>query len=280
MYAQIAGKIKLALAPPEPEWAHAAFYLTARGLTSGPLPHGEQALELAFDFISHEFRILSSDGGIRSIPLWPGSVATFYIEVMAALRSLDAAVEISTMPQEVPGAIPFDRDHVHASYDPLHAHRFWRTLSRIDAIFKQHRAPFRGRHTPVHFFWGSFDLAYERFSGRPAAPPPNAGAIARESMDAQGIAAGFWPGDARFPEPAFYCYAYPKPERLESAAIAPAAAFWSTELGEFILRYEDVRTSAAPRETIATFLTATFEACAKQAGWNSGAPEPSPAANA
>jgi hypothetical protein len=266
MYAQIAGKVKLALAPAEPEWAHAAFYVTVRGLGSGPLPYGERTLGLDFDFISHEFRVLSSDGAIRSIPLGPGSVATFYLEVMAALRSLDAEVRISTMPQEVPTPIPFDADYVHASYDPRQAQRFWQTLARIDSVFKRHRAPFRGCHTPVHFFWGSFDLAYERFSGRAAAPPPHADAIARASMDAEGIAAGFWPGDARFPEPAFYCYAYPKPAGLEAAAIEPAAAFWSADLGEFLLRYEDVRTAAAPREEIARFLASTYDACAKLAG--------------
>lgn len=268
MYAQIAGKVKLALAPPEPEWAHAALYVSARGLTSGPLPCGDRTLGLDFDFIAHEFRVLTSDGGVRAVPLGPGSVATFYLEVTAALRSLGADVPISTMPQEVPDPIPFDEDYVHASYDPAHARRFWQVLSLVDAAFKHHRAPYRGRHTPVQLFWGSFDLAYERFSGKVAEPPPHANLIMRDAMDAQAIAAGFWPGDSRFPEAAFYCYAYPKPAGIESAAIEPAAAFWSAELGEFILRYEDVRTSASPRETIAQFLASTYAACAQRAGWD------------
>ncbi len=265
MYAQIAGKIKLALAPAEPRVGPRAFYLTARGLGSGPLPYGERTLGLDFDFISHEFSVLASDGAIRSIPLGPGSVATFYLEVMAALRSLDAEVQHSRRcRRRSPNPIPSIRSRARDRTIRLRAafladartHR-----SRLQAAPRTFSRPSHARA----FFWGTFDLAYERFSGRSAVPPPNADAIARESMDAKG-SRRVLAGRRALPRARLLLLCVSEAAGLESAAIEPAAAFWSAGLGEFLLRYEDVRTAAAPREEIARFLATTYDACAKLAG--------------
>ncbi len=268
LYSQIPGKIRTKLAPPEPEFNHVTLYVAARGLTTSPIPYEGRAFELAFDFIDHRFIIAVNDGNVKFIDLVPPrSVAAFYKDVVAGLHECGIDVSISDLAQEVPDPIRFSEDEVHKSYDRAAVERFWRALVSIDTAFKAHRAPFRGRHTAVHLWWGSFDLGYERFSGRPAAPPPNAGWLYRKSMDAELINAGFWPGDARFPEPAFFAYAYPKPDGLESAQVQPAQAFWSKELGEFALRYEDVRRSAAPREAVMQFLSSTYEAAAARMGW-------------
>ncbi|HME80868.1 MAG TPA: DUF5996 family protein [Candidatus Eremiobacteraceae bacterium] len=268
LYSQVPGKIRTKLAPPEPEFNHVTLYVAGRGLTTGPIPYGGRAFELAFDFVDHRFVIACSDGATSFIDLGQRSVASFYAAVMAGLRDCGVEVKISELPQEVPDPIPFSQDDKHASYDRAAVERFWRALVGIDTAFKAHRAPFRGRHSPVQLWWGSFDLGYERFSGRPAAPPPNANFIYRESMDAELINAGFWPGDARFPEPAFFAYAYPKPEGLESASIAPTAAFWSKELGEWALRYEDVRRSPSPHDMIMQFLSSTYDAAASRMRWD------------
>jgi hypothetical protein len=274
MYTQIVGKVRLALTPIEREWANAPLYVTARGLTTSAIPYGPRVLQIDFDFISHTVDINVSDGQTRSLALIPArSVADFFEEFMASLRSLGIDARIHPVPVEVPNPIPFAEDRIHASYDPECVHRFLVILTRIYPIFLEHRAPFDGRHTPVSFFWGTFDLAYARFSGRPAQAPSNANRIMRIAMDAEEIAVGFWPGDERYPDPAFFCYAYPKPPGIENASIQPRSAFWSEPMGEFLLRYDNVRLSASPRETIREFLTSTYDACAKLAKWGHVEPE-------
>jgi hypothetical protein len=269
MYTQIVGKIRLALAPLEREWANVPLYLTPRGFTTSAMPYGEQLLQIDFDFVRHAIDITSSDGRARSIALLPARcVADIYAEIMAALAALDVHVKIWPMAVEVANPTRCDEDRVHASYDPEYVQRFCQALARIGSVFIEYRAPYRRRHTLVQFFWGSFDLAYGRFSGGDADPPPNADPMMRIAMDAQEIAAGFWPGDDRFPEPAFYCYAYPKPNGIEQAAIRPSAATWHAGLGEFVLRYDDVRNAPSPRAALLEFLTSTYDAASKLAGWD------------
>lgn len=267
MLAQIVGKIRLALAPPEPQWAQVALYVTPLGLTTGPIPYRDRAFQIDFDLLGHALRIVTSEGATQAIPLRAQSVAESYAAIHAALRALTIDATIWPMPVEVPDPIRFDRDTVHAAYDPEYAARFARVLVSVDAALGAHRAPFRGRHTRVQFFFGTFDLAYARFSGRPATPPSD-DPIARGAMDAQEICAGFWPGDARYPEPAFWCYAYPKPEGAETLAVLPAAASWNAAMGEFLLPYAAVRAAAEPRALLAQFFGSTFEALARAARWS------------
>lgn len=267
MFTQVVGKIRLAKAPEEAEWGHTALYLTGRGLTTTPMPADERSFQIDFDLLGHRLYIAVNDGQVRMIDLREHSVAAFYREVMEALRWLKIDVQISPAPQEVANTIPLDQDTEHATYDGEAVERFFRALSSIDLVLKEHRAPYRGRHTPVNFFWGSFDLSYERFSGKPASPPPGVSRLMRLSMDAELINAGFWPGDARFPEPAFFSYAYPKPDGIENASLEPKSAFWHKDIGEFMLRYEDVRTSASPRQDILDFLHSTCEAGTRRGGW-------------
>lgn len=268
MYAQVVGKVRLALSPPEPEWAHVAMYVTPRGLTTGPVPSGDRTFEIDFDFIAHRLNVVVSDGQTRSIPLIARPVREFYRLLMETLQSLEIAVHVWPMPVEVADPIRFDRDDTHASYDAEAVRRFAQVLVAVDSALREHRAPFRRRHTPVQFFFGSFDLAYGRFSGRPATPPSK-DVIMANAMDAQEICAGFWPGDDRFAEPAFWCYAYPKPPGVEKMAVRPTAAFWSDALGEFLLRYEDVRNAASPRAALRDFFESTFEGLARLADWES-----------
>ena len=269
LYTQIVGKVRLALAPPEPEFAQVTLYVTARGLTTSPMLLGERTFQIDFDSIDHAVIISVSDGSTRRIALQPPrSVADFYAAMLAALDELKLAVHINPVPQEVPDLTPCDQDTKHSAYDPDSVLRFWSILRISDMLLKRHRAPFRGRHTPVHFFWGGFDLAYTRYSGRPAQPPPGANYLFRLSMDAEEIYAGFWPGDARFPEPAFASYVYPRPAGIEKAAILPSAAAWNEQVGLFLLRYEDVRTSTSPQELVQSFLSSTYEASATLAGWD------------
>ena len=268
LWAQIVGKIRLALAPLEPEWAHVPLYVSARGLTTSAIPWGELTFEMAFDLVGHALRIDVSDGRGTAIALAPRSVAAFYAETMSALRALGITVEIDPRPQEIDGAMPFDLDEGHASYDARWARRYFDVLSRVDAVMKEHRGRFFGRTTPVQLFWGTFDLALTRFSGNEVAPPRSLGLLRRVAADAEQIEAGFWPGDERFTEPAFYAFAYPHPPGLEQVRVAPESAFWSAEMGEFILRYDDARAAASPREAILEFLESTYLACATVGGWD------------
>ena len=261
MYLQILGKLRLALSPREPQWAHVTLYVTARGLNTSPLPHPNGVFDVDVDFIDHVVAVRTTDGRTEGVRLEPRSVADFYAELMEALERAGVPVEISTMPQEVPDPIPFPDDRVHASYDPDWANRFWRVLVSVDAVLKEHRGRFRGKASPVHFFWGTFDHTYARFSGRPLEPPPEAGVIEREGGDAEQAAAGFWPGDDKTTFPAFFAYTYPKPDGIEEAAL------WSTDLGEFLLPYDDVRTATDPRRALLDFLDSTYRAGAERAGW-------------
>lgn len=262
MYSQIPGKIRLALSPPEPEWQHTALYVNSRGLTTGPIPYGDRTFEMQFNFVTNYFEITTSDGPTATIVLEARTVADFYTEVMASLARLGIAVAIKPMPQEVPNPIPLDKDTEHDTYEPGEVERFWTILSRVDAIFREFRAPFRGRHTQIQFFWGTFDLAYSRFSGKPAQPPPGVNSIMRESMDAEETCFGFWFGDERFGEAALYSYAYPKPEGIERAKIRPEKAFWDEKSGLFILRYADVRALPAPKDAVLEFLKSCYEVAA------------------
>jgi hypothetical protein len=266
MYAQVAGKIRLELSPAEPQWAHVAMYVSPHGLTTGPIPYAERTFQIEFDFVEHRVDVVVSDGQSRSIALAPRSVADFYAWLMQALRDLGIDVRVWPMPVEVPNPIRFDEDVTHAAYDPIYAERFHRVLVAVDTALRAHRAPFRLRHTLVQFFFGTFDLAYARFSGR-SATPPSADVIMRNAMDAEEICAGFWPGDDRFPEPAFWCYAFPKPAGSEKLAVRPSAAFWSDTMGEFVLRYEDVRNAASPPEALREFFASTFEEFSRLASW-------------
>jgi hypothetical protein len=193
LYTQVVGKLRLALSPFEPQWANVALYLTARGLTTSPVPYGSRTFDAELDFFDHVMVVRTSDGGLARVPLRGQTVAEFYREVMETLRNLGVQVRISELPSEIPNAIPFPEDQVHHSYDRTQAHRFWQVLSRVDVVMKLHRARFRGRTSPVHFFWGSFDLASTRYSGRPAVPPPGIDSIMRIAEDAEQVCAGFWP---------------------------------------------------------------------------------------
>jgi hypothetical protein len=267
MYTQVIGKLRLALSPFEPEWAHVALYVTAHGLTTSPMPVGSHTIDAELDLVDHVLVVRSSDGRTERRPLG-GAVAELYADVMDALRRLDSEVHISTMPQEVADPIPFPDDTTHDTYDASAATRFHQALSAVDAVVKEYRAGFRGRTTPVHFFWGSFDLAVARYSGRPAPPRPGAGVIERVGGDAEEICAGWWPGDQRFPYPAFYSYAYPAQPGLENAAIAPQAAGWNQTVGEFLLPYEAARSQPEPRRAVLDFLQSTYTAAAEALAWD------------
>lgn len=267
MLVQIAGKIRLRLAPPEPEWGQVALYVTPRGLTTGPIPYPPRSFQIDFDLIGHRIGIAASDGESRSIGLGRRSVAEYYRDLMDALQAMRLGVRIWPVPVEVPKPIRFDEDTKQAAYDAEYARRFLQALVAVDSLMKEHRAPFRGRHTLVQFFFGTFDLAYARFSGRPAKPPRD-DIITRLAMDREEICVGFWPGDDRFPEPAFWSYGFPKSAGTERLSVRPTSAFWNEESGLFLLRYEDVRCSDSPREMVREFFASTFEGLSALAGWN------------
>ncbi len=268
MYTQILGKVRLALSPAELQWAHVPLYVTARGLTTSVVPTGPRTFDAEFDLVDHELLLRTSDGGKEVIRLRPRAVADFYRSVVDALGRLGVDVSISGTPSEVSDPIPFEDDWTHDSYDREWANRFFLVLSGVDTILKEHRARFLGRSSPVHFFWGTFDLALTRYSGRPATPPADAGIIYRRSADAEQICAGFWPGHEQFPQPAFYAYLYPKPDTLEDVPVEPREAGWDKQLGEFILPYDAVRSSPDPRRAVRNFLDSTYTACASVGRWS------------
>ena len=268
MKLQIVGKIRLALTQREPQWANVPLYLTVRGLTTSPMWSGQTGFAIDADFIDHLVIVALNDGRVERVALDARPVADFYQELIGRLQALDIDVAITTTPSEVEDPIPFPEDIVHSAYDPESAHRFWRILARIDLVLKEHRGRFRGRSSPVSFWWGTFDLSVARFSGRPVHPPADWGIIRRVGGDAEEWCVGFWPGNATLREPAFFAYAYPKPDGIEDAAIHPAMAAWNSAIGEFILPYEAVRHSSDPRQAILDFAESTFIAGASSQRWD------------
>ena len=278
MWTQIVGKIRLTLSPWTNHSWHVTLYVTSRGLTTSPIPHGTSTFEIRFDFIDHELRILKSDGAVRVFKLRPQPVAKFYREVMNALAEMKLPVTINTTPNEIENPVPFDQDEEHRSYDPEYANRFWRVLVQSDRVFKEFRSRFCGKCSPVHFFWGSFDLAVTRFSGRPAPPHPGGvphlpDEITREAYSQEVSSLGFWPGNAAAPTPVFYSYAYPEPPGFAEAKIQPDAAFYEVKLREFILPYDAVRTAEKPDEVLLEFAQSTYDAASKLGKWDRDALE-------
>ena len=263
MNLQIVGKVRLALTPFEPQWANVPLYLTARGLTTTPIESAGGIFQVDVDLIDHEVLIETSQGETRRVALTARPVADFYADFMSNLDGLGIHAKFRPIPDEVSDPIPFAEDTTHSAYDPEWANRFFQVLSQADLVLKEHRSHFRGRTSPVHFFWGSFDLANTRYSGRPVTPPPGVGYLERLGGDAEVACAGFWPGSARYPRAAFYAYTYPKPDGIEKEG-----AGWSSELGEFALPYDDVRTSASPRAAILKFFESTYDAGARLGGWD------------
>ena len=278
MWTQVVGKIRLALEPMMNQWWQVPLYVTASGLTTSPMPYKSRSFQIDFDFCRHALVIATSDPQRREFALAPYSVAEFYKKVMDALRELEIDVSIWTMPVEVADAIPFEQDHEHKSYDANAAQRFWRVLVQTDRVMKNFRALFTGKVSPVHFFWGSFDMAVTRFSGRTAPPHPggmpNLGDwVAREAYSHEVSSCGFWPGNGGFGKAAFYSYAYPAPTGFADAPLRPAAAVFDTNLQEFILDYEAVRTSADPDAMLMDFFQSTYEAAANAGNWDRAALE-------
>jgi hypothetical protein len=268
MWTQIVGKVRLALSPRVNHWWEVPLYVTARGLTTSAIPYGDGIFEVQFDFIVHELVIQTSWGASKTMELKPRSVAEFYAEFMSALRSLGIEVKFWTMPCEVPNPVRFERDTQHTSYDREYAHRVWKILVLCDTIFKEFRAGFIGKESPVHFFWGSFDLCVTRFSGRRAPERPGADSITREAYSHEVISSGFWPGGGDVKGAAFYAYAAPEPPGLAEEKVKPAAAFYHPGMKEFLLMYDDVRRAASPREALLSFLESTYEAGANLARWD------------
>jgi hypothetical protein len=276
MWTQVVGKITLALtAPVNHSWG-IAMHVTARGLTTPLLTYGDRSFTIVFDFVDHRLVIATADGATRSLPLEPRSVAAFYADVMSVLRQMGLAVKIWTTPVEIPTPIPFEQDEQHRSYDPEFANRFWRILVQVRRVLASRRCEFIGKCSPVHFFWGSFDLAVTRFSGR-LAPPREGPAFMRDAYSHEVISHGFWPGSAPILEPAFYAYAVPEPPGLKEAGVQPAEAYYHRELGEFILPYEAARRSGAPDEALGQFVDSTYGAAAGLAQWDRAALERQPA---
>ncbi|MFL6803788.1 MAG: DUF5996 family protein [Xanthobacteraceae bacterium] len=272
-WTQIVGKVRMASTPLVNHWWNVTFYVTARGLTTSAVPQGARTFEVTFDFIEHRLRIETSDGSSESIALVPMSVADFHAEVMGRLRRLDIDVHIWTMPSEIENAVPFDEDRVHAHYDAGYAQRFWRALLHADRVFNIFRGRFIGKASPVHFFWGSFDLAVTRFSGRTAPPltgtSPNVAAwVMREAYSHEVSSCGFWPGNGGYGRPAFYVYAYPEPPGYGDTRLRTAEAFYDGGLGQFILPYAAVRQSPDPDALLLSFLQETYAAAADLAGWD------------
>jgi len=277
MWTQIVGKVRLALTPKVNHWWNVALHVSSRGLTTGTMPYGERVFEIEFDFLEHQLIIRTCDPARKTIPLGPRSVADFYSEVMSALHALKIDVKIWKMPVEIPNPIAFDQDREHASYDREYARNFWRTLVSIDDVFNVFRSRFVGKSSPVHFFWGSFDLAVTRFSGRTAPPRSEADPVLRrimqEAYSHEVISAGWWPGGGELKDAAFYCYAAPEPPGFAKQKVRPEKAFYQPTMGEFLLMHEDVRRSPSPTATLLNFLQSTYEAGAITGNWDRAALE-------
>jgi hypothetical protein len=278
LWTQIVGKIRLSLTPWLNHSWHVALYVTTRGLTTSPIPYDTKAFQIDFDFIDHALRITSSDGEQRQMQLRPQAVADFYLHLLTMLEELNIFVRINEHPNEIPDALPFTRDRVHSAYDPLSANCFFKLLAQADRVFKYFRTGFIGKTSPVHFFWGSFDLAVTRFSGRraplhPGGVPNLSDAVVREAYSHEVSSAGFWPGSGSVDFPAFYSYAYPAPPGFDRALVKPDGAFFSHDLKEFILPYDVVRSAEHPDATLLNFLQSTYDAAASAAGWDRAALE-------
>jgi hypothetical protein len=278
MWTQIVGKIRMALTPSMNHWWHVPLYVASRGLTTSAMPYGDCQLEILFDFVDHELKISITNGATKTIPLAPRSVAVFYREVMAALAELDVAVKISTLPVEVPNPIRFTDDQQHASYDPRAAERLFQILVQTDAVFKEFRGRFLGKSSPVHFFWGAFDLAVTRFSGRRAPRREKPDRVMDEAYSHEVISHGFWPGGewpgaGTVESPVFYAYAVPEPAGFAEATIRPRQASRSRELGEFVLPYDSVRAAPSPRQMLLEFMESTYIAGAELGSWDRAALE-------
>ncbi|MET0856196.1 MAG: DUF5996 family protein [Telluria sp.] len=278
MWTQIVGKIRLVQSPWVNHSWHVTLYVTAQGLATSPIPYRASTFEIEFDFVTHMLRIATSEARATTMPLKPRTVADFYREVMAALGELGVPVQIRTRPNEVENAIPFDQDQQHRCYDSGYAHRCWRAMVQADRVFKKFRAGFIGKASPVHFFWGGFDLAATRFSGAPAPPHPGGVPncpdwVQREAYSHEVSSCGFWPGTDALPEPVFYSYAYPEPPGFKTAHVAPAQAAYHSTFGEFILPYDVVRQADSPDEVLLEFLQSTYDAAADLGRWNRAALE-------
>ncbi len=269
MWTQIVGKIRLALSPAINHFWGTTLYVTSRGLTTSPIPYANGVFEITFDFVAHALEITTSAGESRAFRLVPRTVAEFYFELMKALHSLGIEVTVWTMPVEVPRPVRFNLDESHASYDGEYAHRFWQILVGVDAVLREFRSRFIGKVSPVHFFWGSFDLAVTRFSGRRAPERPDADTITKEAYSHEVISHGFWPGDGEIvKDAAFYAYAAPEPAGFKDRRILPAKAFYSAEKSEFFLMYDNMRLSESPEQTLLDFCQSTYEAGADLGNWD------------
>jgi hypothetical protein len=273
MWTQIVGKVRLRLTPLVNHWWNVPLYVTARGLTTSRIPYGERAFELWFDFIEHRLVLETNDGVVKTLALEPRSVAEFYQEFTELLRSAKIEVKIWKMPAEIPNPIPFDQDRVHASYDWEAVEKFWRILLSVDAAFNEFRARFIGKCSPVHFFWGSFDLAVTRFSGRRAPERPGADVITREAYSHEVSSVGFWPGGGSVQDAAFYSYAAPEPQGFKEERVRPDVAHYDQQLGEFLLMYDDVRKAESPTAALLEFCQSTYEAAANLGKWDRSALE-------
>jgi len=273
MWTQIVGKLRLALSPRLNHWWEVPFYVTPRGLTTSAIPYAGGIFEAEFDFVAHVLRFTTSQGETKTIALAPRSVADFYAEFLATTAALGIEAKIWPMPVEIPNPIRFDRDTQNASYDAEYANRFWRALVAFDGVLKEFRARFIGKASPVHFFWGSFDIAATRFSGRRAPERPNLDSITREAYSHEVSSAGWWPGAGEIREPMFYSYSAPEPAGFREAKIGPAAALYHSQLNEFLLPYDAVRTATDPRNALLEFLQTTYEAAANAGRWDRAALE-------
>lgn len=271
LWTQVAGKIRLSLTPLQNHWWNVALYVTARGLTTSAIPYKHDAFELQFNFVDHLLEFRSSRGDEASIALAPKSVAAFYRETFAMLRGAGIDVRVNPKPQELPNPIPLDEDETHSSYDPEYASRFWRILLSTENVLQEFRARFIGKCSPVHFFWGSFDLCCTRFSGRPA--PPRKGIITGEAYSHECSSVGWWPGGGDIRGPAFYAYMAPEPPSYRATPALPTGAFYHEQMREFLLMYDEVRRERFPRNEILEFAQRTYAAGAELAGWDRAALE-------
>jgi hypothetical protein len=273
MWSQIVGKIRMECSP----WVNHSWgvplYVSARGLGTSPIPHGNRVFQMEFDFLDHRLSVQTADGSSRFLSLSSRSVAEFYRELMEVLSEMALPVSIRPIPNEIPDPVPFPEDRDHATYEPGHARKLWEALVQADRVMKDFRARFTGKVSPVHFFWGSFDMAVTRFSGREAPEHPGGiphlpDAVTREAYSHEVSSCGLWPGNRESPDPIFYSYAYPSPEGFSDAAVRPGNAFWLRELGEFVLPYEAVRSAASPDDALMAFFQSTYEAAADLGAWD------------